>query len=774
MDAERYLQMGSNGNKKSQGAPLAIASTDGTIPEPDGIDIIEYLKIVKRRKLLILLFMVAATGAAAFVSFRMTKIYRATTTIRIETQAPKVLGDNVEDVVELGTGSFWSNVEYYETQYKIIESRKTALEVVEEYKLNEDMAFMELPRSEMPATPDEAAEKLQSMLTVEPVKDSRLVKINVDSPDPHKAQLFADAIALAYQKLNLNIMHNRTAEAVDWLSERLDNANEQLKKSEQNLFKYQKDNNILSISLEDRQNHITAQMQTAAQTLMLARSKRIELQARKKAISEVANTSDPMAIPVTALNDNPLIQDLKQEYSRLSLEYGELSSRYGKNFPKMLELDAKMKRIKTDIQREVHNVISAIDAELREAKLAEAGEKKSLADLEAQAQKLADKKGRYNELHRDVETSEQVYKLLNSRAEEAGLTRNLKVNNVEILDRALLPEKAIKPRIPVNLAIAAMVGLILGIGLAIIIELADRTIKTQSDIEVFDVSFLGIVPAIGSSEGAASASDGRYQRSGDSTAAGAAGYDTFVYVNPKSQVAESLRSIRTNLLFMRADGGISTLLVTSPSPQEGKTTVAINLSIVMAQSGARVLLVDLDMRRPRIHSAFDMIRPTKGISTMILGETTAAETIMKTDIPNLDLLVCGPTPPNPSELLHTEAFKRAFGEVASMYDHVILDSPPIGIVTDAAILSKMVDGTLMVVKSQKTTIEGLRHALTVLNDIEAPVLGAVLNDLDLTNRKYGSYFYHYYSKYGYYYDSDDNRKEQEPSKPPKKPKVKSA
>jgi polysaccharide biosynthesis transport protein len=767
--------MRSDSDNKGRGRQLTVAEVESHLHDQDGIDLMVYLKIIKRRWLLILLLAVLCLGIAAFFTFRMTKIYRATTTVRIETQAPKVLGDNVEDVVEMGTGSFWSNVEYYETQYKIIESRKTALEVVDEFKLNHDSEFMELPESRMPATRDEAAEVLQSILSVEPVKDSRLVLVHVEHPDPRKAQLFADAIAAAYQRLNLQAMHSRTIEAVDWLSERLDKANEKLKESELALFKYQKDNNILSISLEDRQNYVTTQMQTGATNLIEAKSRRIELQARKKAMSEVANAQDPMAIPITALNNNSLIQELKREYTRLSQEYGELSSRYGDNYPKMVELKAKMTRIKTDIQREVNNVMSAINVELKEAKLTEAGEKASLAGLEAEAQKLADKKGRYNELYRELKKSEQVYELLNGRAEEARLTRYLKVNNVEILDRALLPDRPVKPRVVLNLAIATMIGLILGVLLAIAIEMADRTIKTQVDIEAFSLPFLGILPAIGSSDtgGGAGMSRSQVKKADGATGVGST-FDTFVYMNPKSQVAESLRSIRTNLLFMSADRRISSLLVTSPSPQEGKTTVATNLSIVMAQSGSRVLLIDLDMRRPRIHRTFGLARPTRGVSTMILGETQAADTIVSTDIPNLDILVCGPTPPNPSELLHTEAFKKVFEELTAMYDHVILDSPPVGIVTDAAILSKMVDGTLMVVKSQRTTKEAIRHAVNILHDIEAPVLGAVLNDLDLANRKYGDHFYHYYSKYGYYYESEESKAARENTRPPTKPGVKSA
>ena len=294
--------------------------------------------------------------------------------------------------------------------------------------------------------------------------------------------------------------------------------------------------------------------------------------------------------------------------------------------------------------------------------------------------------------------------------------------------------------------------------------------KTQDDLEALGISFLGIVPAMDSStsygsgyQGYGSRGKQRSKKALDDTGSGeinrGTNHDIFVHDHPKSQVAESLRSIRTNLMFMSADRQLKTLLVTSPSPQEGKTTVAANLAIVMAQSGSKVLLADTDMRRPRVHKAFGIKRPRKGLSTMILGESNAEESIVSTVVPNLDVLVCGPTPPNPSELIHTDTFKRVLNEVAEKYDRVIFDSPPVGVVTDAAILSKMVDGTVLIVKSLQTTRDAVKHALDILQDIDAEILGAVLNDLDLSNKKYGQHYYHYYyKKYGYYYGSGDDQK----------------
>jgi capsular exopolysaccharide synthesis family protein len=744
-------------------------------PEEGGADIWEYLRIIRRRLLLIVLTVVVVVGLTAFVTLRMTKIYRATTTIRIETMAPQVLGKDVEDVVELGSGSYWSNMEYYETQYHIIESRDVSARVVREFQLNEDPQFLGIP-AEARGTFDKvsvevATMMLQGMMTVEPVKDSRLVQIHVDSSDPERAQIYANGLAQAYVDHNLETVLQSTVEAVDWLSGQLSDAKDKLTDTEKALYKYKEENGILSVSLEDRQNIITAQMTEAATKLTEARGTRIELQARKNAVARAAKTDDPMAIPVEALNNSPLIQQLKQNYAKLSQEYGELSERYGDQMPAIVELKAKMARIRSDIAREVNNIIVAVDAELNAARATESGLKKTLEEFKQEALALNQKEVVFNRLDRDKENAESLYQLLMGRTTEADLSRLLRVNNVQILDPALLPEDPIKPRVQLNLLLAHVLGLILGIGLAVLVEIFDRTIKTPQDVEALRVAFLGIVPSISTSSAIMGSYHSYYgkgsrPRKKKPQAAKQSkeqiNYDTFVHDHPKSQVAESLRSIRTNLLFTSADRTFNRLLVTSPSPQEGKTTVATNLAIVMAQSGSRVLLIDTDMRRPRLHKVFGIKRSKAGLSTMILGETSGEESIRATAVPNLDLLVCGPTPPNPAELLHTESFLKVIDFLDERYDRLIFDSPPVGVVTDAAILSKLVDGTLLIVKSRHTTRDAAKHAVNVLRDIDAELLGAVMNDLDLEDRKYGRYYYHYYKKYGYYYGGPDEDRDTSP------------
>jgi succinoglycan biosynthesis transport protein ExoP len=232
--------------------------------------------------------------------------------------------------------------------------------------------------------------------------------------------------------------------------------------------------------------------------------------------------------------------------------------------------------------------------------------------------------------------------------------------------------------------------------------------------------------------------------------------DLFVLENPKSSVAECIRSIRTNILFKSAERPIRNILITSPAPQEGKTTVGISLAITMAQSGNRTLIVDTDMRRPRVHKAFN-IPNTSGISSAILGIESLSQAIVPSGVENLEVLPCGPIPPNPAEILHTKRFVEIVGELSLKYDRIVFDSPPVVAVTDAVILSTICDGVLIVIRPLSTLKSAARQAKKQILDVGGNIVGVVFNDLDLENRQYGYYHYYYSRKYGYYSRYEDAR-----------------
>jgi len=295
---------------------------------------------------------------------------------------------------------------------------------------------------------------------------------------------------------------------------------------------------------------------------------------------------------------------------------------------------------------------------------------------------------------------------------------------------AIPASRPTKPNVLRNLFLAVLFGLLGGAGLAFAAEYLDRTIVSQQQVEEkLGLTFLGVVPSI--------------ERRPDG-----ASQDLFVHAQPKSAVAECLRAVRTNLLFMSPEKPLRTILVTSAGPQEGKTTTATSLAITMAKSGGRVLLVDADMRRPRIHRIFG-VPSAAGLSSLILGEGTLADTVHATEVENLWVLPCGPVPPNPAELLHTGTFQRLVQEMGRTFDRVIIDSPPVGVVADSVVMSTHVDGTLMVLKAGKTDRLMASQAVRQIRDVKAFLVGAVLNDLDLSDQKYGQYSYYY--QYGYYY-----------------------
>jgi capsular exopolysaccharide synthesis family protein len=290
---------------------------------------------------------------------------------------------------------------------------------------------------------------------------------------------------------------------------------------------------------------------------------------------------------------------------------------------------------------------------------------------------------------------------------------------------------AVRPNVPRWILASILVGLVMGLGLALLLEFLDSSITTQDQIEErLGLPFLGFVPSIPEEKNL--------------------GRDLYIHRDPKSLIAECTRSIRTNLLFMSPDKPFRRLLVTSSGPQEGKSTTAINLGIAIAQSGSKVLIIDTDMRRPRLHKAFGVPNDV-GVSSLVVGEGKLDDAIKSTDVPGLYLLACGPIPPNPAELLHTRAFGDLLAKLGERFDRVILDSPPVGAVADAAVLATQCDGVVVVLKAGKTQRDMALRTVRSLRDVKAPIFGAVLNDVSLQKSRYGEYYYAYayrYYRYG--------------------------
>ncbi len=718
--------------------------------DDDEIDLRAYWRVLQRRRWVIASVFAAAVILTLLITLRQTKIYAATTSLIIDLDAPRVLKqDQVADVVDSGVGNFLMSKEYYETQYKVITSRAVAQRVVNKLQLARDPRFLGLEDVKDPKKLDEVLAKidppgkLQERLKVLPVKDSRVVRIQVEDRDPKWAATLANAVAEAYITQNLSVRSTTMQNASDWLEQQLADLEGKLAKSGDAIFKFKQAHDIVATSWEDRQGIISQRLVAVNDALTRARVNKAILEARSEQIAQVGDAiakGEEKAEAFAIVNQSRTVQELKIRYTDAVVECADMKVRYLEDHPKLAACEAKVAAARGGLLREVKTILDGARREYDEAVQTEKNLLALLNATKTDAFGLNQYEKEYLELKRTHDNNQRLYEMVLQRLKETGVTGMMQMSNVRILDRAEAPEGADRPKPFRNLAFAMLFGLAAGVGLAFLLETLDTTITTREQVEErLGLPFLGIIPTL--------------RQEKDETVR-----DLFVHGNPQSAAAECLRSIRTNLLFMSPERPLKTIMVTSSGPGEGKTTTATSLAEIMADGGNRVLLVDADMRRPRIHKIFGF-DASAGLSSLILGEGDLEELVRPTHVQNLFVLTCGPIPPNPTELLHTSGFKAIIEAAGERFDRVIIDSPPAGVVADAVVVSTQVDGTLVVLKAGETSRDAAQRAIRAMTDVNARIFGAVLNDLDLQDERYGQYYQYY--RYGYY---GSDAREREPAR----------
>ncbi|MBK8252453.1 MAG: polysaccharide biosynthesis tyrosine autokinase [Polyangiaceae bacterium] len=733
------------------------ASPNGASSEPgeSGIDALAIWRTVLKYWATALATALVIAVAVAFYTLGQTKIYEATTTVQFDPNPPRPLGGKVEAVVEMGSGPVWDPREYYETQYQIIQSMRVATAVVTELGLHRDAGFVYNTPKDAPLpkmgniTEEQAAEILRSRLKVEPVKGSRLALLRLQDANPERAQRVLSSVVDTYVAQNIQIALDATVNANDWLKEQMAKLKIDLEKSEMDLHEYKKNNNLLSAAFDDRSNMLREQMGQLNQLLTSVRAKSKEVQARRDQLAKV-KVDDPSQMPASELLGNILLSQFRSQYIEAKRAREALiGAGKGPNYDEVKAADARMEESRRAVLLEVKNIQGALDRELAAVRQQESGLAGLLEQSKKEALELNLLEIEHNRLRRSKENTEKLYSLLLERTKESDLARMLNVNNVRVLDRPRVPRVPVRPNVVLNIGAGILIGLLLGIATAMGRAMLDRTIKTPGDVEqVLGVSFLGLIPELEPSKEAALQ---KARRRGRPISPGR---ELIVHEMPTSGIAEASRSIRTNILFTAPDKPYKVMLVTSAAMGEGKTTVACCIAIAMAQTGKRVILVDCDLRRPRLHRIFQ--RPSDvGLTTALVDEAHE-DHIEQSEVPNLSIYVAGPHPPNPAELLQSERFRTVLKRLTGKFDYVILDSPPVLAVTDAAVLSTLVDGVVMVTRAFQTRKELAQHALRRLTDVGAHVAGVVLNAVNLTKDEY-KYSYQYYRRGGYYED-DENRK----------------
>ncbi|MFW6067499.1 MAG: polysaccharide biosynthesis tyrosine autokinase, partial [Myxococcota bacterium] len=609
-------------------------------------------------------------------------------------------------------------------------------------------------------TVERAATVLRSRIDVQPVPDTRIVEIHLRDSSPERAAMLANGVADAFIEKIQRDRLGSTLSALDWLSNQLDKLTGELREAELSLHEFKKDNNVLSVSLEDRLNVVASDIEKLSDALTDARMRRIEIDAHLSALQKL-NERDPLEVNTALTAENAALSALRSEYRTTAGEKESLSTRYGPEHPRIKELDSKLTTLREQIQHEIEGLLRGAETDLAEARAVEQGLAGALDQRHQDGLELNLQEIEYDRLNRERENKAKLQSVLLERTAETNLTRMMQVNAVRILDRALSPRFAVEPNVRQNVGFGLVGGLILGLAIAVAIGFLDRTVKHQGDVEALGATFLGIVPVIEQTAEQAARRGRWWQRKRRKRSSmDRSADDLIAHHKPQSAVAECARVVRTNLTFMSADDPAKSILVTSSNPQEGKTTIAISLATVVAQTGRRVLLVDTDLRRPRLHRVFN-VSAQQGITSYLVGDRSIEETAVETEIPNLSVLPCGPIPPNPSEMLHTSGFDGLVREATGKYDMVIFDSPPLGAVTDAAVIGPQVDGAVLVARVRKTQKEMLRASKRQLQAVGANLLGVVLNAVDLDDKQYGYRYYYYYRQGGYYMEEGDKRREQQ-------------
>jgi len=715
--------------------------------ESDAFSLRELALIARKRKWVVVVFMAGVVGLVTVWLSRTPRIYRATATLEINATPPRYLGTNVQEVAESANTGYWQSKEFLETQSQIIRSRAVSQRAADKAGLAQDADFLGLAGVADPAERArrmarvDAAAVLQRALKVETVKDTRILRVSVEDRSPQRARRLADALAEAYVEQNLDRKIDTTRGASRWLADQLDGLKDQLEKSELRLYEFKRDNDILAASFEDRQSIVSQRLGALNDALTRQRTRRAELDARVRTLAEarrrVAGGELDALEAVAPVAQSTLITTLKLRLLQLGEEQAETAGRYLDRHPRRLAVEERLVQGRAALQREIDKLVRTAEADAAEAVETDRQIVRLIDAAKSEQFALSKRSLDYTKLRRDQENNQRLYDLVLQRLKEADLSALLRTNNVALLDAAQLPVKPAWPNRRVTLVVAVLVGLVGGLALALLLERTDNTVRGPDDLErTLGLPFLGLVPTI-------------FEEGQDRlpTAERARNRDLQVHRQPKSSVAECVRSVRTNLHFMSLDKPIKRVLVTSAGPQEGKTTVAINLGIAMAQAGSRTLLVDTDMRRPRIHRPFGLSHD-RGLSSLLLGAARPEEALCETPVPGLHVLPCGPIPPNPAELLHTARFKQILGDLDTRFDRIILDSPPVAAVADGLILAGDADGVVLVVKAGVTPRDVARRARRALDDVNARILGVVMNDLNLASRAYG-YYYYYYQRYGY-------------------------
>ena len=676
-----------------------------TDEEYDDIGITGYLGILKKRAPVILLTIAGALVIGLVYILLATPVYEARSQLLVERSGPKVL--SIEEVYSIDS----AQQDHYRTQCEIILSRNVLNQVISRLKLT---ALPPFSKSKDPAA------VLEKMLRAQPVRNSRLITVSTFGSDPAEITRINHAVIDVFMQQQLENKLGVSETASDWLSGQIAPLRTSLKSAEAKVQSFLEKAGISSIREADIL--INQKISSVNKSLIEARKDRMEIESRYRRFQEaIKSGTDIYTLPIVA--HDGLIKELTREKISLEREFTRISEIYRPGHPEMRRLREQIGFIDEEMSKQARNIAEITRRDYMAEKYKEDSLQDLIQKLNRGATQLNKMKVTYNILERDVESSRRLCEAVVDRLKETDVIDDLTSSGVRVVDRAEVPRVPIKPRKNIILLLSAVLGFFAGLGLAVYIDNSDTSFRSSEEVEKYlHLPVLGRIPYLP-------------EKHRDVIA-----LDLMSYSNPRSSLAEAFRYLRTYLETIARETGSSSFLITSSSPREGKTDVAINLAISLAEAGRSVIILDADMRRPRLHKTFGLV-PAPGLNKLLQGKSTLNEVIRATEIPQLSVIPCGEIPPRPAELIQAGTFPGVIAELKKRFDYLILDSPPLHPVTDAIILADMADAVIQVVQGEKTPRELAREARNRLSQCRARLVGVVLAQIKRFPRHYYNNYY---------------------------------